>query len=108
MNMKIELTKKEAKLIKKGNNKTIIIRPNGGKFGKISKGDRLNCDGLKLLVLDVRRYPKISALLQIEKREWIPLDSKEFVDAFSECIEDFKKTHENGEEFLAIEFSIQK
>lgn len=107
MNMKLKLTKKEDQLIKNGN-KTIIIRPNGGKFGKISKGDTINCDGLKLLVLDVRRYPKISALLQIEKREWIPLDSKEFVDVFSECIEDFKEAHENGEEFLAIEFSIQK
>ena len=107
MNIKLKLTKKEENLIKK-ENKTIIIRSNGDKFGKISKGNTINCNGLKMLVLDVRRYPKISALLQIEKREWIPLESKEFVDAFSECIEDFKKAHENGDEFLAIEFSVQK
>jgi len=105
--MKFNLTKKEEKLIKE-KDKTIIIRPNDSKFGKIKKGDLLSCDGLKLLILDVRQYPKISALLQIEKREWIPLESREFVDAFSECLEDFKEAHENGDEFLAIEFSIQK
>ena len=107
MKVEFKLKPKERKLIEKSQ-KTILVRPKNSHNEKVKKGSVLDCGDVSLLVLDVRKYPKVNDLLRIEKLKWVTVEADEMVDAFSECLNEFKDEHENGDEFLAIEFSVQK
>lgn len=106
MNHKIGLKTYEKKLVKR-KDKRIIIRPDSKEFVSIAKGDLLECDGTKMLVLDVRDYPRLEDLFHVESLDWIAMEVKDAVEGIKKFQEEYTKDIEKGCKFLAIEFSMQ-
>jgi len=97
------LTSEEEKLLK-DKNKTIVIRPAEDTEG-IAKGEEVACNGMKLLVLDVRHYPTIKELIHLENHGWVAVVAVDRIEARSVLDERFSK--EGGDAFCAIEFAPQ-
>jgi len=106
MNHKIELKTYESGLIE-NNDKRVIIRPKAGSFAKIAKGDLIECNGHKLLVLGVREYPRLEDLFHVESLDWIAMKVKDAVEGIKKFKEDYSEVIDKDSKFLAIEFSMQ-
>ena len=107
MAVKIKLNKKEKKEIKE-KDKTVLVRPRNEKFKNLKKGDSLVCEDFNLLVVDIRNYPRITDLMKLENRAWIPTNVGDIVEAIKEYTDLYKSENDNGDEFLAIDFAIQE
>lgn len=107
MKVDIKLNTEEEDAVR-GGDKMVIVRPKTGKFQKINRGDIIKCNGISLLVLDVREYPRITDLFKIEKIEWIPTDAKDIVEAIKEYEDRYTDEKDKKTPFIAVEFSVQE
>lgn len=107
MEIDIKLDTEEEDAIR-GGDKMIIVRPKIEQFCKVSRGNIMKCNGISLLVLDVREYPRITDLFKIEKKEWIPTDAGDIVEAIKEYEDRYTGEKDKKTPFIAIEFSVQK
>ncbi len=107
MGIDINLNKDEEDSLKSGE-KMVIVRPKSNEYSSIKKWDVVKFNGIELLVLDVREYPRVTDLFKIEKRECITTDAKDIVEAIKEHEDRFSDEADKNLPFLAIEFSVQK
>lgn len=107
MKYSIRLSSEELRYIQ-DDGRRIIIRPQSGKFREIGKGDILEVEGIDLLVLDVREYPTIEDLAELEKEAWMSIKAKTDAEARDVLKKKYSKEAKKVSRFLAIEFAPQE
>lgn len=103
--LSLGVSDEERKFIEEG--KTVLIRPDNEILKNVQKGDKLKIDGIELLVLDIRDYPRLEDLLKIEPLEWIVCEDCDISDALRFFSEKFKTEKQGGKMFFAIEIAKQ-
>ena len=101
MSSSFELTQKE-RIFVDDHRKTILIRPKGE---EPSVGDVVFEEALEVYVINVRHYPTIKDLLQIENLEHITTNAKDIVEALNEFENKYEGFDCKG--FCAIEVALQ-